>query len=142
MLLKRIKSDNKGNISFLALTVVLIISLLLLLIFDISQVFVAREVTRNAADSIALSIAQDLLFFDEGKIKERALEIAGESGCSISGIWYDYDIVKVEVSKELKFIIIGKIFPGYKKLSSFSKTQVIFPWDDNLGYLKSYKFGY
>lgn len=142
MLLKKIKSNNKGNISFLAITAVLIVSLLFLLIFDASQIFVAREVTRNTADSIALSIAQDLLFFDENRIKEEAVEIAAERGCSISGIKYEYDIVKVEVSKELKFIILDKFFPGYKKVISASRSQIVFPWDDELGYVKSYRSGY
>ncbi len=142
MQLKRIKSNNKGNISFLALTTILIFSFLFLLIFDICQIFVAREATRNAADSIALSIAQDLLFLEENEIKQMAIEAAAENGCTISGIKYDYDIVEVEVEKELKFIALGKLFPGYDSVRSASKTQVIFPWDDEFGYLKSYRFRY
>ena len=142
MFLKKIKSNSNGNISFLALTVVLIFSFLFMLLFDISQIFVAREVTKNTADSIALSIAQDLLFFEENKINQKAKELAIESGCSISDIKYDYDVVRVEVSKELKYIFIDKFFPRYKKIKSFSKTQVIFPWDDKFSYLKSYKFSY
>ena len=142
MLLKNIKSNNKGNISFLALTTVLIFSFLFLLIFDICQIFAAREATKNAADSIALSIAQDLLFFEENKIKQIAIEAAAENGCSVSDIKYDYDIVEVEVEKELKFIVVGKLFPGYDKVRSASKTRVIFPWDDEFGYLKSYRFRY
>jgi len=142
MLLKNLKTQNNGNISFLTLSVVIIFAVLFLLIFDLCQIFIARESTKNAADSASLAIAQNLLFFENLSCKTIADKIVSKNNCKLVGCKYNYDEVVVTVEKELNFILIDRLIPKYSKVRSTSKAKVIYPWDNKFSYCSTYKFGY
>ncbi|MDZ7837432.1 MAG: hypothetical protein U5N58_05525 [Actinomycetota bacterium] len=54
---------QRGNISLIILTAAGILILLLVLLFDLCQIFKERERTKNASDSVVLSVSQNLLYF-------------------------------------------------------------------------------
>lgn len=142
MLLKDLNIQNKGNISFLVLAVVVIFSILLLLIFDLCQIFIAREETKNASDAVSLAVAQNLLFFEYSYCSMIAEELARKNNCELVEYSYDYDNVIVTVEKTPDFVLIDKFMTKDSSIRSTSKTNVIYPWDDRFGYCKTYEFGY
>lgn len=142
MLLKNLKVQNKGNISFLTLAVVIIFSVLFLLIFDLCQIFIAREETKNASDAASLAVAQNLLFFENLDCNKIAEEVAQRNSCILVGCVDNYDEVMVTVERKLKFILIGKFILRNCSVRSTSKAEVIYPWDDKFGYCDTYKFSY
>lgn len=142
MLLKDLKTQNKGNISFLAMAAVIVFSILFLLIFDLCHIFIAREETKNASDAVSLAVAQNLLFFEDQDCSMIAEEMARKNNCILIEYSYDYDDVIVTVEKTFDFIFIDKFIANSGSIRSTSKTKVIYPWDDRFGYCKTYKFGY
>ena len=142
MLLKDLNRRNEGNISFLVLAAVIIFSILFLLIFDLCQVFLAREETKNASDAISLAVAQNLLFFEDSYCNMIAEELARKNNCILVEYSYDYDNVIVTVEKTPDFVLIDKFMTKNSSIRSTSKTNVTYPWDDRFGYCKTYKFGY
>jgi len=142
MLLKDLNTQKRGNISFLVLAVVIIFSILFLLIFDLCQVFVAREETKNASDAVSLAVAQNLLFFEDSYCNMIAEELARKNNCVLVGYSYDYDNVIVTVEKTPDFVLIDKFMTKNSSIRSTSKTNVIYPWDDRFGYCRTYEFGY
>lgn len=142
MLLKDLNTQNRGSISFLMLVVVIIFSILFLLIFDLCQIFVAREETKNASDAVSLAVAQNLLFFEDSYCNMIAEELARKNNCVLVEYSYDYDNVIVTVEKTPDFVLIDKFMTKNSSIRSTSKTNVIYPWDDRFGYCKTYEFGY
>src|SRR3972149_3171082 len=140
MLLKNLKAQNRGNISFLTLAVVIVFSVLFLLIFDLCQVFIAREETKNASDAVSLAVAQNLLFFENSDCNKIAEETAQKNNCILIEYSYDYDEVMVTVERKLDFILIDKFISKDCSVRSTSKTKVIYPWDDQFGYCETYEF--
>src|SRR4030043_2266434 len=139
MLLKNLKAQNRGNISFLTLAVVIVFSVLFLLIFDLCQVFIAREETKNASDAVSLAVAQNLLFFEDSYCNMIAEELARKNNCVLVEYSYDYDNVIVTVEKTPDFVLIDKFMTKNSSIRSTSKTNVIYPWDDRFGYCKTYE---
>ena len=142
MLLKELNTQNRGSISFFVLAVVIIFSILFLLIFDLCQIFVAREETKNTADAVSLAVAQNLLFFEDSYCNMIAEELARKNNCVLVEYSYDYDNVIVTVEKTPDFVLIDKFITKNSSIRSTSKTSVIYPWDDRFGYCKTYEFGY
>ncbi|MDD5622768.1 MAG: Tad domain-containing protein [Actinomycetota bacterium] len=142
MLLKDLKMQNRGNISFLAMAAVIIFSILFLLIFDLCHIFIAREETKNASDAVSLAVAQNLLFFEDSDCSEIAEEMARKNNCILIEYSYDYDNVIVTVEKTFNFVLIDRFSANISSIRSTSETKVIYPWDDRFGYCKTYKFGY
>ncbi len=142
MLLKNLKIQNGGNISILILTAVLVFAVLFLLMFDLCNIFIAREVTKNASDAASLAVAQNILFLENLNLNEIAGKTAGMSGCILVECKCDYDEVLVTVEKELDFILIGRLMPGYGRVRSTSKARVIYPWEEQFDYCRSYRFSY
>ena len=142
MLLKELNTQNRGSISFFVLAVVIIFSILFLFIFDLCQIFVAREETKNAADAVSLAVAQNLLFFEDSYCNMIAEELARKNNCVLVEYSYDYDNVIVTVEKTPDFVLIDKFMTKNSSIRSTSKTNVIYPWDDRFGYCKTYEFGY
>ncbi len=142
MLLKDLNTQNRGNISFLAMAAVIVFSVLLLLIFDLCHIFIAREETKNASDAISLAVAQNMLFFEDSDCNMIAEEMARKNNCILIEYSYDYDDVIVTVEKTFDFVLIDKFITKSSSIRSTSKTKVIYPWDDRFGYCKTYKFGY
>ena len=142
MLLKELNTQNRGSISFFVLAVVIIFSILFLLIFDLCQIFVAREETKNTADAVSLAVAQNLLFFEDSYCNMIAEELARKNNCVLVEYSYDYDNVIVTVEKTPDFVLIDKFMTKNSSIRSTSKTNVIYPWDDRFGYCKTYEFGY
>ncbi len=142
MLLRELNTQNGGSISFFVLAVVIIFSILFLLIFDLCQIFVAREETKNASDAVSLAVAQNLLFFEDSYCNMIAEELARKNNCVLVEYSYDYDNVIVTVEKTPEFVLIDKFMTKNSSIRSTSKTKVIYPWDDRFGYCKTYEFGY
>src|SRR4030042_5019975 len=139
MLLKELNTQNRGSISFFVLAVVIIFSILFLLIFDLCQIFVAREETKNAADAVSLAVAQNLLFFEDSYCNMIAEELARKKNFVLVKYSYDFDNVIVNVEKTLDFVLIDKFIIKSSSIRSTSKTSVIYPWDDRFGYCKTYE---
>ena len=142
MLLKNLKAQNKGNISFLALAVVAIFTVLFLLIFDLCQIFIAREETKNASDAASLAVAQNLLFFENPDCNKIVEEVVRKNNCVLVECRYGYDEVLVPVERKLDFILVDKFIPKYCSVRSTSKAKVVYPWDGQFNYCSTYKFGY
>lgn len=142
MLLENLKEQNKGNISFLTLAVVVIFTVLFLLIFDLCQIFIAREETKNASDAASLAVAQNLLFFENPDCNKIAEEVVCRNNCILVECRYDYDEVLVTVERKLDFILVDKFISKYCSVRSTSKAKVIYPWDGQFNYCNTYKFSY
>jgi hypothetical protein len=142
MLLKSLKIKNKGNTSFIVLAAVIVFSVLFMLIFDLCRIFIAREVTKNASDAASLAAAQDLLFLGDRDCIKAAEEVTTIKNCRLIECRCGYDEVIVTVEKEFDFILLDKLLPGDSSIKATSKAEVVYPWDENYGYCKSYKFSY
>ncbi len=136
------KNNRKGNISILALVSVIFITFLFLLVFDLCQIFIARENTKNASDAASLAVAQNLVFFESKNLREIAQKVVEKNKCILVDCIYDYDEVVVIAEEELNFILISKFTSKYNRVQSISKTEVIYPWDRRFGFCKYYKFDY
>jgi len=142
MLLRKEVAGNFGNISFLTMAVTVFLSILFVVIFDICQIFIAREETKNASDAASLAAAQNLLFFDSSRCCEIAGEVVELNGCSMTGCSSGYDETVVEAEKSVRFIILDKLFEGSSKVSSVSRAKVLYPWDGYFNCCDSYEFDY
>jgi len=142
MLIESLKNNRKGNISILALVSVIFIAFLFLLVFDLCQIFVARENTKNSSDAASLAVAQNLVFFESKNLKEIAQKVVKKNNCILVDCIYDYDEVVVIAEEKLNFILISKFTSKYNRVQSISKTKVIYPWDRRFGFCKYYKFDY
>lgn len=142
MLLNNLRIQNRGNVSLLALAAVSVFAVLFMFIFDFCQIFIAREVTKNASDAASLSVAQDLLFFENHDCSRAAEKVAAASNCMLVECRCDYDEVTITVEKKLNFILIGKLIPGHSEIKSSSKAKVIYPWEEQFDYCGSYEFIY
>jgi hypothetical protein len=136
------KENNKGNISILALFLIMFFAFLFMVCIDLCRIYIARELTKNAADAVSLSIAQNLLFFENYDYKNAAEEISGKNKCELVQCCLDYDEVVVVTGKKLNFILIDKFFPESCTVKSISKTKIIYPWDDYFGFCKNYEFNF
>lgn len=131
-----------GNISILALVLIMFFALVFLVLSDFCRIFIARSETKKAADSAALAVSQNLLFFDVDPAQNLAKNIVEKNKCSLAEIYISYDQATVFAQKEVKFIFLK--FAGFNscEITSYSKAAVIYPWDQSLGLCKSYRFGY
>jgi len=146
MLLSNIKNkkkgNSKGNISMLALFLTMFFAFLFMVCIDLCRIYIARELTKDAADAASLSIAQNLLFFENFDYKNAAEEISSKNKCGLVECYLDYDEVVVIMEKKLNFILIDKFFPESCTVKSISKARVIYPWDDYFGFCKNYEFNF
>ena len=146
MLLSNIKNVNKGNskgnISMLALFLTMFFAFLFMVCIDLCRIYIARELTKDAADAASLSIAQNLLFFENFDYINAAEEISSKNKCDLVECYLDYDEVVVIMGKKLNFILIDKFFPESCTVKSISKTKIIYPWDDYFGFCKNYEFNF
>jgi len=142
MLLRKSVSGNYGNISFLTMAITVFFSILFVVIFDICQIFIAREETKNASDAASLAAAQNLLFFDSNRCCEIADEVAELNGCDMTGCSSGYDEAVVEAEKSVSFIMLDKLFKVSGKVTSISRARVLYPWDEHFNFCDSYEFSY
>jgi hypothetical protein len=146
MLLGNIKNKNKGkdngNISMLALFLTMFFAFLFMVCIDLCRIYIARELTKDAADAASLSITQNLLFFENFDYKNAAEEISSKNRCDLVECYLDYDEVVVIMGKKLNFILINKFFPESCTVKSISKARIIYPWDDYFGFCKNYEFNF
>jgi len=131
-----------GNITILALVLVTFFAFVFLVLSDFCRIFIARSETKKAADSAALAVSQNLLFFDAGSAQSLARTIVEKNNCSLEEVYVGYEQATVFAKKEVKFIFLK--FAGFNstEITSYSKAAVIYPWDESLGLCKSYRFGY
>ncbi len=131
-----------GNIMIPALVLIVLFAFVFLALSDFCRIFTARSETKKAADSAALAVSQNLLFFDVDSAQSLAKNIVEKNNCSLAEIYIGYDQATVFAKKEVKFIFLK--FAGFKscEITSYSKAAVIYPWDESLGLCKSYRFGY
>ena len=131
-----------GNITVLALVLVVFFAFVFLILSDVCRIFIARSVTKKAADSAALAVSQNLLFFDVDLAESLAKNIVERNNCSLVEVYIGYDQATVFAKKEVEFTFLK--FAGFKscEITSYSKAAVIYPWDESLGLCKSYRFGY
>ncbi len=141
MLLKNLRTQKRGNISFLTLTAVIIFAVLFLLIFDLCQVFIAREETKKASDAASLAVAQNLLFFENLDCNKMAEEVTQRNNCTLVECRHDYDEVQVTVERKLDFILVDKLISKCS-VKSTSRAKVIYPWDGQFDYCDTYEFVY
>jgi hypothetical protein len=131
-----------GNISILALVLIIFFAFVFLVLSDFCRIFIARSETKKAADSAALAVSQNLLFFDVDSAQSLAKNIVEKNNCSLAEIYIGYDQATVFVKKEVKFIFLKLAGFNSCEVTSYSKAAVIYPWDESLGLCKSYRFGY
>ena len=122
--------NTKGNLSILMALLTLMAALLFISVFDIFQLYIAREHTKNASDAIALAVAQNLLFFEEDEIFIITDEISKKNNCEIDSIKFSYEEITVTTVKTVKFIFAGKILKNNGTVYSTSRVKVTYPWDE------------
>ena len=132
--------STRGNLSIFMALATLMAALLFISIFDIFQLYIAREHTKNASDAIALAIAQNLLFFDEDEILIITDEISKKNDCEIDSIKFGYDEITVTTVKRVKFMFAGKILKKGDTVYSTSKVKVTYPWDERFKNCDSFIF--
>jgi hypothetical protein len=132
--------STKGNLSILMAVLTLMAALLFVSVFDIFQLYIAREHTKNASDAIALAVAQNLLFFDEDEILIITDEISKKNDCEIDSIKFGYEEITVTTVKRVKFMFAGKILKNSDTVYSTSKVKVTYPWDERFKNCDSFKF--
>ncbi len=142
MLLKNLKIQSSGNISFLVLTVLAVFSILFVFIFDLCQIFAVREETKKASDAASLAVAQNLLFFESQDCLKMAEEIARLNNCTLVECSCDYDEVIITVEKRIGFSLLNKFIKENGVVRSTSRAKVVYPWDEQFGYCDSYRFDY
>ena len=142
MLLRHLKIQNSGNITFLALVAVTMFSIIFLVIFDICQIFVVREETKNASDAASLAVVQNLLFFENPDCLRIAEKVALSNNCKLVECICTYDEVIVTVEKRVRFALINQFITEYGMVKSTSKAEVVYPWNEQFSYCDSYKFGF
>jgi hypothetical protein len=131
-----------GNITILALVLIIFFAFVFLVLSDFCRIFIARSETKKAADSAALAVSQNLLFFDVDSAQSLAKNIVEKNSCSLADVYIGYDEATVFAKKEVIFTFLK--FAGFNgcEITSYSKAAVIYPWDESLGLCKSYRFGY
>ena len=131
-----------GNISVLVLVLIIFFAFVFLLLSDVCRIFIVRSITKKAADSAALAVSQNLLFFDMDSAEIIAKNIVEKNNCSLVQVYVGYDETTVFAKKEIEFIFLK--LAGFKscEVTSYSKAAVLYPWDESLGLCKSYRFGY
>ena len=122
--------NTKGNLSILMALITLMAALFFVSVFDIFQLYIAREHTKNASDAIALAVAQNLLFFEEDEIFIITDEISKKNDCEIDSIKFSYEEITVATVKTVKFIFAGKILKNNGMVYSTSRVKVTYPWDE------------
>jgi len=130
----------RGNISIIALVLIFLFAFIFLAVSDLCRIFIVRESTKKAADAAALAVAQNILFFEYDNYYIHAREIVEKNYCQLCDIDVSYDEVTVSVRRDLKFILIKGFFSDSCSIYAWSKTKVIYPWDDYFGLCNSYRF--
>ena len=95
-----------GNISILALVLIIFFAFIFLVLSDFCRIFIARSETKKAADSAALAVSQNLLFFDVDSAQNLAKNIVEKNNCSLAEVYISYDQATVFAKKEVKFIFL------------------------------------
>jgi hypothetical protein len=131
---------QRGNVSIILLSIIIILSVLLLTLYDLARIYTAREETKNAADSIVLAVSQNLLYFEDKERESIAEGMAAEHDCELSYLIADYDEVEACAEKQLKLFIVKLFFPETVRVRSVSRTNIIYPWDFKFNYCQHYKF--
>jgi hypothetical protein len=131
-----------GNIMIPALVLVVFFAFVFSILSDFCRIFIARSETKKAADSAALAVSQNLLFFEVDSAQGLAKNIVEQNGCKLAEVYTGYDEATVFAKKEVKFIFLK--FAGFNscEIISSSRAKVLYPWDESLGLCKSYRFGY
>jgi len=142
MLLRKLKMQNRGNVSLLVLAVLMLFLILFIVVFDLCQIFTAREITKKASDAASLAVAQNLLFFENLNCNEMAEKVAQSNNCTLVECSYNYDEVAVTVEKEVRFVLLDKFIEECGVIRSTSKVKVVYPWDEQFKYCDFYKFSY
>ena len=134
--------NTKGNLSILMALLTLMSALLFVSMFDIFQLYIAREHTKNASDAIALAVAQNLLFFEEDEIFIIIDEISKKNDCEIDSINFSYEEITVTTVKTVRFIFAGKILKNSRTVYSTSSVKVSYPWDEKFKNCDSFEFDF
>jgi hypothetical protein len=142
MVISRLEKQE-GNAMLFTISLVLVCIIILLALFDLCRIYIARETIKTVSDSIALAVSQELLYFRSENITDLAEDIASSKGCRLIGLHVGYDGVEVKVERQIGVSVLGKIGLGsIKTISSRSRAEVIYPWDRRWGKCRYYEFGY
>ena len=132
-----------GSSAIFALSLTAVCIFVLLAIFDLCCVYITREEAKTVAESTALAVSQELLFFNTVGIESLAEDMAKKSGCRLSGLSVAYDEVMVSVEKETNIAVLEKIgWENLKTVCSSSSVKITYPWDRKLGLCDYYRFTY
>jgi len=135
--------EQKGNAMLFTISLVLVCIIIILALFDLCRVYIARETIKTVSDSIALAVSQELLYFRPENITDLAEDIASNNGCKLIGLHAGYDEVVVNVERQISVSVLGRIGLGsIKNISSSSRVKVLYPWDRRWGKCRYYEFGY
>jgi len=142
-ILNRIIKKQNGSSAILTIVLALACIFLLLALFDLCSIYIIREQTKDASETIALAIAQQQLFFDRDELVLMAEKIAAGMHCSLAACSIDYDRIKISVEREIELAVLERIgLSRYKTVRSDSSVKIVFPWDKDLGLCQYYQFNY
>lgn len=134
---------QNGSSSLYIVSITLVCIFLLLAVFELCCIYIAREETKAVAEAVVLAVAQELIFLDTEELEILAEKIAAESGLHLSHLHIGYDEVEATLEKDTHISILGKIGIGsLKTVSSSSLVKIIYPWDRRLGLCDYYEFGF
>lgn len=140
---KSLKCSQNGNISVMAIFFVIFFAFIFLLLSDFCRIFVIRSVTKKASDSASLAVSQQLLFFkSEDELKNMARQIVEQNKCGLRNFAVSYDEIIVSAERKLDFVLLQYFGTDGCMVYSVSKSKVIYPWDEELGLCRRYRFEY
>jgi hypothetical protein len=134
---------QEGHTMIFTISLVLIFIIILLALFDMCRIYIAREAVKTASESIALAVSQELIYFRQEDARILAEDIASKNGCRLTAIHTGYDEVVVSVKKEMNMAVLKEIgLVNLEAVSSSSRVKVMYPWDRRWKECRYYEFGY
>jgi len=137
----KIKSQ-KGNMSIFSIVLIILFTFTFLMLSDLSRIFIGRTIAKNAANSAALAVCQDILYFELEDINNTAKMVVESNNSNLESIEFNYDDVTISVSKNINFVFVKIFGMDSVKIYASSKGRVEFPWDEKFNTCKRIKFNF
>ncbi len=142
-MISRRKSGQAGSSAIVVLVLVVVFLVLFTGLLDVCRILAGRERTRNAADAIALAVAQEMIFCQYQGLDIIAVQMAGRHGCRLESLNITYEGVEVSVVSEVELLIMKRFWhKGAGTIRSVSAAEVTYPWDRGLGLCRYYEFNF
>jgi hypothetical protein len=142
MMIKARRGRQDGSSTVVVLIMIIIFLVLFASVLDVCRILIYREHTRNAADAIALAVAQEIIFFEYRELDGIAEKMAGKYRCKLESLNITYDMVTVSAVSEIKLLLLDRFKDDVWSIKSVSSAKITYPWDRRLGLYRYYEFSF